>query len=135
MKIVSFSLGLLTLTASVSAQYFSEGWAPGKPVTDEPPPPAATPGPGGGKPVAQQQGGGLQSAFDLTKVLESGAVSKLFSRIGINISAQIEAARAQGANPWDSRIPLITDDNYDDIVVKEVLTQQEEEKRLWFIVM
>ncbi|TCD68480.1 hypothetical protein EIP91_010655 [Steccherinum ochraceum] len=136
MKLASFSLALLALTSSVSAQYFSEGWAPGKAVTDEPPPPAATPGTGGAQPAAQQQGGGgLQSAFDLTKVLESETMSKLFSRFGINITAQIEAARAQGANTWDSRIPLITDDNYDDVVVKEVLTEEEEENRLWFIVI
>jgi hypothetical protein len=63
-------------------------------------------------------------------VLTSAPVASLFSKIGIDISKTLE-------NPdyWDERIPLITDDNYNDIVVNELLTEEEEEARTWAIIM
>lgn len=133
MKLASLSLALLACATSVSAQYFSDGWAPGKPVTEEPP--AATPR--AGRAPAQQPAKGMSfdlKNFDLTKVLESGPVSNLFGKIGVNISKQIEAARAK-VDTWDPRIPLITDSNYDEVIVNEPLTEEEAEKRLWFVVM
>jgi hypothetical protein len=63
-------------------------------------------------------------------VLTSAPVASLFSKIGIDISKTLE-------NPdyWDERIPLITDDNYNDIVVNELLTEEEEEARTWAIII
>ena len=38
-------------------------------------------------------------------------------------------------SPWDERIPFITDENFEELIVNEPLTEQEEKDRLWFIVM
>lgn len=134
MKLTSVSLALLACATSVSAQYFSEGWAPGKPVTQEPAP-TGSPGQQRQPAAQQQQQGGKKFSLDFTSILESDTVSNLLGKVGINITSQLEAARAQQANIFDSRIPLITDDNYDELIVHEALTKEEEEKRSWFVVM
>jgi hypothetical protein len=67
-------------------------------------------------------------------MLSNGPVSQLFNRWGINITERLEAAKAN-TEIWDSRIPLITDDNYNDLIVNEVLTTEEEKDRVWFLVM
>ncbi|KAI6034619.1 hypothetical protein PISMIDRAFT_19671 [Pisolithus microcarpus 441] len=36
---------------------------------------------------------------------------------------------------WDERIPLITDLNYRDVIVDEELSTEEEEKRVWFLII
>jgi len=70
--------------------------------------------------------------FDINKILTTGPSVALFNRFGINITERIEASLAQ---IWDERVPLITDDNYEDVVVNEILTEQEEKDRLWVIVI
>jgi len=67
-------------------------------------------------------------------MLSNGPVSQLFNRLGINITERLEAAKAN-SEIWDNRIPLITDDNYNDLLVNEVLTTEEEKNRVWFLIM
>ncbi|THH27830.1 hypothetical protein EUX98_g6360 [Antrodiella citrinella] len=141
MKLSQVALALLACAATVNAQYFSEGWAPGKPVTQDPPLPAATQSTArrhAPPPVKPQLSlSSLTSYFDLAKVLESGPVSSLFDRAGINITERVAAARAsmRTITTWDPRIPLITDENYDEIIVGENLTDEEKEKRSWFVIV
>lgn len=65
--------------------------------------------------------------------LSSAPVSALFDKAGINITERL--ANAQINNFWDPRIPLITDENWEDILVHEELTEEEEKDRVWFILM
>ena len=124
MKVASLVLSSLTFVASASAQYFSEGWKPGQPAygTAEPAP-AHTPG------VPRADGG---STFDLSKIFTSGPIGSLLAKAGVNLSA---AGNVTQEELWDPRVPLITDDNYEEIIVNEQLTPEEEERRTWFIIM
>ncbi|KAF9226827.1 hypothetical protein BS17DRAFT_878652 [Gyrodon lividus] len=117
---------LLAVTGLANAQYFSAGWAPGQPVptlpADQQPPvprPAETAGKRGNIPP--------KPSF-LDNLVTGGPVSALTSLINFNISGTADAV-------WDARIPLITDSNYADMVVNEKMTLEEEEKRVWFIVI
>lgn len=81
--------------------------------------------------VAEQQ----RSLFDLSTYLETEPLKSLFNRAGVNITERLEAARKE-AKFWDERIPLITDDNYEDLIVEEKFSSLEEERdRVWFLVM
>lgn len=71
--------------------------------------------------------------FDLTNLLTSGPVAKWAAKAGYNITEKISEAKSRKI--WDDRIPLITDENYEDMVVNETLTAAEEDKRVWFIVV
>jgi hypothetical protein len=130
MRLDTLALIPLTLIAPSCAQYFSAGWTPGQAVPTEAPShpsfePATPPLP------PPRQG---ESRFSLSYLLSNGPVSQLFERLGVNLTERLEAAKAD-TEIWDSRIPLITDDNYNDIITNEVLTAEEEKKRVWFLVM
>lgn len=71
--------------------------------------------------------------FDLTNLLTSGPVAKLAAKAGYNITEKLSEVKSRKI--WDDRIPLITDENYEDMVVNESLTADEEDKRVWFIVV
>lgn len=71
--------------------------------------------------------------FDLSNLLASGPVASLAARAGINISEKL--AEVKSRKLWDDRIPLITDDNYEEIIVNEPMTEEEEKDRVWFLVM
>ncbi|KAL6309775.1 hypothetical protein BKA93DRAFT_719911, partial [Sparassis latifolia] len=132
MKLPSVVLAL-ACAASVRAQYFSDGWSPGQAVTREaPPPPAYTPG--APPPESQPAGRGVPSSFDVSNLLTSGPVNSLFSKLGVNLTEKLEQAKKE-ADIWDHRIPLITDDNYDEIIVNETLTEEEAEDRVWFLII
>lgn len=132
MKLATLLLASLTCASTASAQYFSRGWQPGESVPEETPVPtpqaAATNAPAQPKVPSS-------SPFDLTRLLETGPLSSLFGKIGVNISSKLEEARLKTLNMWDHRIPLITDNNYDEIIVREQLSPEEEGRRLWFVVM
>ncbi|KAI5123391.1 hypothetical protein M0805_006099 [Coniferiporia weirii] len=135
MRFISLALPALAFAGGASAQYFSEGWKPGQPVakerSDYSHPPASTAAEG----TRAVQPATRGSLFDLSTYLETGPVKALFSRVGVNITEKLEAAREQ-TKIWDERIPLITDDSYEDLVVEEHFETLEEEKdRLWFIVI
>ena len=121
----------LALAALARAQYFSAGWNPGQTVQkDAPPttsatselPPSSTPVPSSG------------SLFDMTNFLSSPPVVSLFSRFGVNITEKLAQVAAKNQH-WDNRIPLITDDNYRELIVNETLTTPEEKDRMWFMVV
>ncbi|KAJ6560308.1 hypothetical protein B0H19DRAFT_945759 [Mycena capillaripes] len=126
--------GVLALAATaVNAQYFSAGWTPGQAVTAEPSTPSFA---GSGAPPRQkaepQESFSLSSLLDMNKILSSGPIKGLFEKAGINITERLEAAAVM---PWDERVPLITDNNYFDMVVNEPMSEEEEEKRVWCIVV
>ncbi|KAI0660703.1 hypothetical protein C8Q70DRAFT_912511 [Cubamyces menziesii] len=152
MKLSSLFLPALLCAASASAQYFSAGWSPGQPVPPVEPqgvPPqgqaqaaydraptavptpeyTSTPPASGG---ATSGLGGLTSLFDVNRLLTSGPVASLFGRLGLNIT---DAVSRSAASPWDPRIPLLSDENFEEVVVREALTEEEERDRVWFIIV
>ena len=138
MKLLASLLGSLACVSISNAQYYSEGWSPGVPVPTGQVPPHSTwqgyrPTPtrtGIAIPTSLKE---LQDMFDLTNLLTSGPVAKWAAKAGYNITEKINEAKSRKI--WDDRIPLITDENYEDMVVNETLTAAEEDKRVWFIVV
>ena len=143
MKLSPAILSTLLCAASASAQYFSAGWSPGQPADSHQPVPAyafdppaqeqpAAPAPpssntGADAPVGVQRPLGL-----VDKVLLSGPVRSLFGKFGMNMSDVV----ARGSTlPWDPRIPIITDENFEEMIVNEVMTKEEEQDRSWFVIM
>lgn len=61
-------------------------------------------------------------------MVTGGLLSALSDVIGFNLTGTPRVI-------WDERIPLITDSNYVDLVVNEEMTPEEEEKRVWFLVI
>lgn len=136
MKLFAPSLGLLALVVSVNAQYFSDGWSPGQAqTTQEAPPPAVTSAPQKQADTFSERlsPSKILSYFDFNKVLASPPSIALFSRLGINVTERLEAAFP--TKFWDERVTLITDDNYNDLIVNELLTEQEEQDRTWILIM
>jgi hypothetical protein len=122
--------GLLFIAPSW-AQYFSDGWTPGQAVpTDAASPPSFEPET---KPPPPPRQG--ESRFSLSYLLSNGGpISRVFDRLGLNLTESLEAAKAN-SNIWDDRIPLITDGNYNDLIVNEELTTEEEKDRVWFLIV
>jgi hypothetical protein len=134
MKLLAIMLGSLALTTSANANYFSSGWAPGKAVPSKAAPsagfvPEATPT---SKPTISSLKD-LSAMFDLTNLLASGPVASLAARAGINISEKLAEVRSRKL--WDDRIPLVTDENYEELIVNETLAEAEEKDRVWFLVI
>ncbi|KAG9218767.1 hypothetical protein CCMSSC00406_0001119 [Pleurotus cornucopiae] len=130
MKLSTLLLGAGVCVSSTAAQYFSDGWSPGQSrqtvSTADTPAPTYTPA----EPVAgEKPKGGL-----IEQILSSGPLSSIFQRAGINISERLDEALSR-TSYWDDRIPLITDENYGDLIVNETLTAEEEAKRTWFLVV
>ncbi len=128
MKLTSVLLASLACATSASADYFSDGWKPGQaahPTREAASaPPTYTPG---SEPPQSQQNKPAAGGF--SNFIASGPIGSLLEKVGVNLSHD------PMADLWDHRVPLITDDNYDDIIVHEELTSEEEEKRLWFLIM
>ncbi|CAK5275108.1 unnamed protein product [Mycena citricolor] len=128
-------LTVLALAASATAQYFSEGWRPGQAVTAEGAAPTFIRGPPGGPgtvPKKPAEPFKLTDLLDMNKLAQTELVQNLFDKVGVNISERMELVNKL---PWDPRIPLITDANYVDMIVNEPLTPEEEEDRLWIILV
>jgi len=126
MFIMRLSSFILALTAvSTNAQYFSAGWSPGQAIPK--PEDASLP------PVPQKPAAKSPEPF-LTGLLKSETSTSLFSRFGINITQILENNAAQN-KVWDTRVPLITDNNFYELIVDETLTTQEEQDRTWVIVI
>ncbi|KAL4076369.1 hypothetical protein V8B97DRAFT_15512 [Scleroderma yunnanense] len=111
---------LLAFAGLCNAQYFSAGWTPGQPVPTTAPP-QNLPQPSPANPTKS-----LSNFVD--SLLTAGPLSALSSLVGLNASVPQELA-------WDKRIPLITDDNYADVIVGETLTPEEEAQRVWVLVI
>lgn len=137
MKLHACWLPLLALCAPFArAQYYSDGWRPGQPTTK-----AADAAPTQGfDPSQPQQGQAPPSSSNqgnfVERMLTSGPLSQLFAKTGVNISERLEAAHKARLDIWDQRIPFLTDDNWEELVVNETFTTEEEEReRVWFFVM
>ena len=124
---------LLAFLASSNAQYFSAGWTPGQKQPEPQQPVASKPVPVAAEPAKATTPLSLLNLLDTNKILKSGPSVSFFNRFGINITEKMESSSL--SNIWDDRVPLITDDNYDDLIVNEDLTEQEEIDRVWIIVM
>lgn len=134
MKLLPVLSASLAFALSASAQYFSQGWQPGQPVTEEARPTLAY-GARAPQPVPTAAGG-KSSKFDFRSVLTSGPVDFIASKMGLNMTEKLAQAEAAAqAEIWDPRIPVITDASYEEIIVKEPLTLEEEAERMWFLVM
>lgn len=121
--------GLLTLCSiPVQAQYFSEGWKPGQPAQDTATAakPVAT-GWAPGQKAGSDSSEGTSSSFDFNNFLVS-----TLNKFGFNVS--LPETPSNGL--WDERIPLITDTNYQDLIVNEEFASDEEaSKRTWALIM
>lgn len=73
--------------------------------------------------------------FDWTRLVTSGPIYELLTRVGVNVTQHLDAA-TQRANekPWDTRIPMVTDENWEHMVVNELLSPEEKD-RTWFMVV
>lgn len=139
MKLYTLIVTSLCVVSS-NAQYFSAGWTPGAPIPEAQPTPRLSPDAAGAPPAADDSTASSGSAFslsnlfDLEKVLTSTPISGMFDKIGVNISERVHKAKAE-SDFWDDRVPLITDDNYNELIVNEELTPEEEVSRVWWIVV
>lgn len=135
MKLSLLPFSVLAFVGASSARYLSEGWKPGQKVQQETAT-ANTPFPTETVPVAQTPKAtpfSFASLLDINQLLTSEPAVLLFDKLGINITERVKAASE--AKLWDERVQLITDDNYKDLIVNEPLTEEEEKKRVWAIVM
>ncbi|KAL1942702.1 hypothetical protein VTO73DRAFT_4942 [Trametes versicolor] len=140
-------LSCLLCIVSVSAQHPSEGWQPEQ--QQQPlhvPPPAQTFNPIAEGPAGPQVHAPPPASGDLVSMFKSftsllglnrllnadGPVASLFGKMGVNVA---EAIAPSTVSSWDLRIPLITDDSFDEIIVHEELTPKEEAARVWFLVI
>ena len=133
MRVPAVVCAVLACAASVHAQYFSDGWKPGQPAaapSQAAYAPDAPDAPGAAAPTQ----GPAAGTFDISKILTSGPVGSLLAKAGRNLSASLNASQRM-AELWDPRVPLIHDDNYDELIVNEPLTPEEEARRTWFLVM
>lgn len=126
MKSLTLISSLFVVAGLANAQYFSAGWTPGQPVptlhTNAQSQAAQS------TEVAGKRGKTPPKPSFLDNLVTSGPVSALSSVIGLNFS---------GTPPvvWDERIPLVTDSNYADLIINEEMTPEEEEERVWFIIV
>ncbi|KAK1220698.1 hypothetical protein PQX77_016524 [Marasmius sp. AFHP31] len=133
--------------ACAKAQYFSEGWKPGQEASTEAPniaegitnvfeahQPRRTPENQRHVPPAppQRKKKSLNELLDFTWVLATPPISTLFSLVGVNVTERLAKAKEL---PWDPRIPLITDGNYEEVIVNETLTEDEEKARTWILIV
>ncbi|KAH7887404.1 hypothetical protein F5I97DRAFT_824947 [Phlebopus sp. FC_14] len=125
MRPLALVSSLVALAGLASAQYFSAGWTPGQPVPTLAAPPQPAPSQSEG---AEKRGHALPKPSFLDSLVTAGPVTAITSLIGFNVSGAPDIV-------WDGRIPLITDTNYADMIVNEEMTPEEEEKRVWFILI
>ena len=134
-------LTLFSFSTSVYAQYYSAGWQPGQtPVREDADArkwvPGDTPAE---KPQPTSDTGATPStgiSFHWSRFLTEGPIGDALLKIGLNYTAVKEEAERRKVNMWDTRIPLITDDNYKSLIVDETFSSEEEEReRVWFLIV
>lgn len=133
MKLSGILFSSLLCVASAHAQYFSAGWTPGQkaPVAEQASPdPAYTFDPAAHAAQATAAAGKQPGIVD--RLLTSGPVASLFGKMGLNMT---DAVARGSLSPWDERIPLVTDENFVEMIVNETLTAQEERERVWFLIV
>ncbi|KAA1466529.1 hypothetical protein DENSPDRAFT_831386 [Dentipellis sp. KUC8613] len=135
MKVPALLLAAAACVAPCSAQYFSAGWKPGQAVPSETPSPITFDPKNPPVPVQASGKKAESSGFSLTNIISSGPVADLLGRAGINVTQSLQAIQNASESRWDKRIPMIHDDNYQQEIVDEVLTEEEEKSRVWFLVI
>jgi hypothetical protein len=136
-----FLLTLFSFLTFVCAQYYSAGWRPNQKVVRQdadarewapgdhpeanPPPPSEIEA----EPPAD-------TPFHWSQFLTQGLIGDALLKVGLNFTAAREKVEQRKTNMWDKRIPLITDENYEDLIVKETFSSEEEEnERVWFLIV
>lgn len=122
-------LPFLAIAPLTSAQYLSQGWQPGQPasITQDAPAPVYTPQPGTSSPSS-----GLSELFSVHTLLTWSPVASLLEHLGVNITERVSLTKAR---LWDERITFITDDNFQELVVREPLTEEQAKDRVWIVIM
>ena len=132
---------LFSFSTFVYAQYYSAGWQPGQKVAredvdtrkwapgDSPEEISPSPSDSGVTPPTE-------TTSHWSKTLTERLIGDALLKIGLNYTAAREEADYRKKNMWDPRIPLITDDNYESLIVNESFSSEEEEReRVWFLVV
>lgn len=75
--------------------------------------------------------------FSWSSILTSGPIGHIFARSGVNITEKLREAQQKVTDlPWDERIPMIRDDNFEQLIINEAFaTPEEEAARVWFLVV
>jgi len=136
MKLSAAAFSLFLFVGSTNAQYFSVGWSPGQKVSSQntpaesavPPQPSSSTQTAAAAATEKLSSAWSPNSF-IERFLTSGPAAALLGSLGLNVSAAVNQKL------WDERIQLITDDNYQDVIVNETLTSKEEKERAWVIVM
>jgi hypothetical protein len=143
MRATTLLFSALALLAPARAQY-TAGWTPGQPASRG----AAVKGstssgwaPGAAHatatarvlPSSPRADGPPKEFFE--RLLTTGPLGALLDRAGVNVSEKLAEQKAKQAAMWDDRVPLLSDYNFESIVVNESLSAAEEAARVWFIIM
>lgn len=121
--------GALTIASVVRADVFqySSGWSPGQEPTQAAAAPSSVPT---FSPPPEHE----KSSW--TSLLTSGPIGSLLSRSGINATEKLAEAQEKSKLPWDERITMITDHNYEELIFNEDFeTPEEEAQRVWLIIV
>ncbi|GJJ07330.1 hypothetical protein Clacol_001531 [Clathrus columnatus] len=127
LQTLTWILLLVSATHGEAFQY-SSGWSPGQKTTQVTPQvvPTFSPSP------SQSESG----KFSWSSLFTSGPIGSILSRSGINVTEKLAEAQEKSKLPWDDKIPMITDNNYEELIFNEKFaTQKEEEDRVWFIIV
>ena len=65
-------------------------------------------------------------------VLTSDMSVDFFNKLGINITDKLGSL---DFSLWDERVQLITDDNFDELIVNEEMDEEEAKERVWAVVV
>ncbi|KAF8592583.1 hypothetical protein K439DRAFT_1625932 [Ramaria rubella] len=126
MKFAQFLLNCLIFVtiANAEAFHYSSGWSPGQTSSSVNP----TASPQAQNPSSQQ--------FSWSSFLTSGPIATFFAKSGVNMTERLAEAQRKAELPWDDRIPMIRDDNFEELIFNESFaTPEEDEVRIWFLVV
>ena len=141
MRPLTYLFLLLTLFSFAYAQYFSAGWKPNqKVIREELNTREWAPGdhPEGNHPPSSDSevAPPPETSFHWSNFFTQGPIGDVLLKVGFNYTAAREEAERRKTNMWDRRIPLITDDNYESVIVNESFSSEEEEReRVWFLIV
>ncbi|KAG8759235.1 hypothetical protein FRC14_006398 [Serendipita sp. 396] len=117
----------VVINVVATSAYFSKGWTPGA----EPSTTAAKSIPSQGSGPASGNAGS-PSPFDWTKLVSEGPIGSLFQLAGVNVTERLEQAKqAAAVPPFDERVPMITDENYEELILNPDSPSDE----TWFLVV
>ena len=114
-------VSILLASLAVSAQYYSLGWQPGQPQVSSTPTfyTQALPSP---TPTSTS----ASKSFTYSSLLNFNLWETFTSITGINFAQNED-------DLWGSRVPLITDENFDTFITNETLSDEEEKDRVWIL--